>query len=83
MTDALSKAERMLDEADCKESDKASKLMRKALWRPFETYALLPYQGNQPPPLGTEKTVTDTLNVQVLKVKTSRQERTCHENRQN
>ena len=33
MTDALSKAERMLDEADCKESDKTSKLMRKALWK--------------------------------------------------
>ena len=37
MTDAWSKAEGMLDEPDCKETDKASKLIQKALWRPFET----------------------------------------------
>ena len=45
MTDALSKAERMLDEADCRESDKASKLMWKALWRPFETYTAAALSG--------------------------------------
>ena len=44
---------------------------------------LLPDQGSQPTPLGTETTVTEKLDVLALKVKTNGREQTCQTNQQN